>query len=59
MSEKRHESFINSMCLVELSDIDDAKVTDGIIKKRFLKFLFIYYFLNHNFFLLICYLEKD
>ena len=40
MSEKRHESFMNSVRLVELSDIDEAKVSDGIKKK------FIYYFLN-------------
>ena len=35
MSEKRLESFMNSVRLVELSDIDDAKVSDGIIKKDF------------------------
>ena len=35
MSEKCLESFMNSVRLVELSDIDDAKVSDGIIKKDY------------------------
>ena len=45
MSEKRHEIFMRSVRLVELSDIDDAKVSYGIIKNVVLNFnLFIFFF---------------